>query len=438
MPRRALAGGALAVVALALTPMLAGAASGTWALATSPNPGTNSNSLSGVACPSANDCWAVGYRSDSGPDQTLIEHWNGSTWSVTPSGNENNGTTLYGNQLSGVSCVSASDCWAVGTFVGTGIGTFYEPLWEHWDGTSWTASTFVVGIATNYWLNSVSCVDSSHCWAVGFKISGPTTSVWIQQWNGSSWITDPSTDDGILHGVSCVNATHCWAVGQTSASPVQTRIETWNGTVWTAATSPDANAQANTLNGVSCVDVTHCWAAGQYYDGTKYQNLLVGWNGTAWTVTTSAASNNNSPSENTNLLKGVTCLSTSYCWAVGDSEVGTQPARTLIDRWDGTSWTLATGTPNATDTTLNDVLRGVACGDASNCAAVGDAFPPDPTLILQFTVPATTTPTPIPVPNTGAAGSPSPMAGGLVLGMGLAVLLGCGALLVGRRRPHQG
>jgi hypothetical protein len=45
----------------------------------------------------------------SGVRQTLIEHWNGTQWSVVPSPN------LMGNNLlRGVAIVSANDVWAVG------------------------------------------------------------------------------------------------------------------------------------------------------------------------------------------------------------------------------------------------------------------------------------------------------------------------------------
>jgi hypothetical protein len=445
LPRRVAAGGFAAVVAIALTPVLAGATPGTWALATSPNPGTSENALRGVACPNANDCWAVGYQASSGLPQTLIEHWDGTAWSVVTSGNENGLTTLQDNGLSGVTCTSVSNCWAVGTFQQVaGSSSFDEPLWEHWDGTSWTASTLGVGaIPTEYWLNAVSCADASHCWAVGYKTIGIVETVWIQQWNGTIWKDDASTDGGALLGVSCVDTTHCWAVGETGASPQQTRIEAWNGTAWSAATSPDANSSDNLLNSVSCVDTTHCWAAGFYINGPALQNLLVQWNGSSWSVASAAASNDNTPSTNNNRLEGVTCLNANDCWAVGDWELaGGHPYKTLIDWWNGTSWALVPGTPNSPDTTMNDQLFSVACGDTDHCAAAGDTYSPDPTLILQFAAAPTPTPT-IPVPPTGAAGHLSPdRAGGipfgpLLLGAGLAILVVAGAPLMGRRRRDQ-
>ena len=49
-------------------------------------PGSDGNELDGVACPSATDCVAVGFAlvpvPDDETDETVIETWDGSTWSV--------------------------------------------------------------------------------------------------------------------------------------------------------------------------------------------------------------------------------------------------------------------------------------------------------------------------------------------------------------------
>src|SRR6266550_5340794 len=58
-----------------------------WSVVPSPN-GSTSSGLSGVAVVSANDIWAVGSSgSQRSGAQTLIEHWNGSHWSVMKSPN---------------------------------------------------------------------------------------------------------------------------------------------------------------------------------------------------------------------------------------------------------------------------------------------------------------------------------------------------------------
>ena len=67
-----------------LSPVAAG-----WSIVSSPNPGTSPyNFLSGVTCTSASQCWAVGYYvNGSGFGQTLIEQWDGTSWSVVASPN---------------------------------------------------------------------------------------------------------------------------------------------------------------------------------------------------------------------------------------------------------------------------------------------------------------------------------------------------------------
>ena len=88
---------------------LAPAAEGGWSIVTSPNatPPPGNNKLRGVTCVSASDCWAVGGNGF----QTLIERWDGTSWAIVSSPNT---SATQANHLNGVTCVSASDCWAVG------------------------------------------------------------------------------------------------------------------------------------------------------------------------------------------------------------------------------------------------------------------------------------------------------------------------------------
>ena len=65
------------------------AAGGGKAVAVPLQPGQHSSSsldnfLEGVSAASARNVWAVGYYSAAGADQTLIEHWDGSTWVIQP------------------------------------------------------------------------------------------------------------------------------------------------------------------------------------------------------------------------------------------------------------------------------------------------------------------------------------------------------------------
>jgi hypothetical protein len=102
--------------------------------ALSPNPSSTGNFLSGVSAVSATDAWAVGYYDNSsGVGDTLILHWNGTAWSKVKSPNPSSTS----NVLSGVSAVSATDAWAVGDYQNNTTGAD-DTLILHWNGTSWS------------------------------------------------------------------------------------------------------------------------------------------------------------------------------------------------------------------------------------------------------------------------------------------------------------
>jgi len=93
-----------------------------WSVVSSPNVGDSSNVLLGAAESGNGNVWAVGrYISITGSDQTLIEQWTGSAWSVVPSPNVGS----LSNVLRGVTAVSATRAWAVG---GYGGGVFSRTL----------------------------------------------------------------------------------------------------------------------------------------------------------------------------------------------------------------------------------------------------------------------------------------------------------------------
>ena len=70
--------------------------------------------------------WAVTVRA-------LAEGWNGTKWAIqsTP------GLSGSFDNLAGVSCVAAGNCWAVGSQYNQ-TRTTISNLIEHWDGTAWS------------------------------------------------------------------------------------------------------------------------------------------------------------------------------------------------------------------------------------------------------------------------------------------------------------
>ena len=304
-------------------------------------------------------CRAVGYYSNdaNGVDQTLIEYWDGASWAISASANP---VTIQNNILNSLTCPSNSDCWAVGYHV---AATTYQTLIEHWDGAAWTLVTAPnpASARTNF-LNGVTCASVSDCWAVGQSSvdvgAGNPYQTLIEHWDGSSWtiVSSPNTDttqNNALNAVTCASASQCWAVGD------PTLIEKWNGTRWSIVSFPQSDA---TLTGVTCTSTSDCWAVG-YSSAT----VIAHWDGSAWTVVPSP----NQPSAN-NYLFGVTCASASECWATGYYYTGS-PTQTLVEQWDGSSWTII-NSPNTSATVYNQ-LNAIACASASNCFAVGYAYP---------------------------------------------------------------
>ncbi len=114
------AGAVLTGLALLGASVPASAQTLTWSVVPSPSPGTSSNFLYGVSCASAAACTAVGSKASFGGTTTLIESWNGTSWSVVTSPNP-----LHNDHLEGVSCASAAGCTAVGYYRYTS-GTLIE------------------------------------------------------------------------------------------------------------------------------------------------------------------------------------------------------------------------------------------------------------------------------------------------------------------------
>jgi hypothetical protein len=97
-------------------------AGSTWTVRAVPRPAgsTRPSSLDGVTCLSADSCTAVGFATFGSADTeaAVVEHWDGHAWaSRTVSGSK---TGI--SSLAGVSCASASRCFAVGSTAGTNDG----------------------------------------------------------------------------------------------------------------------------------------------------------------------------------------------------------------------------------------------------------------------------------------------------------------------------
>ncbi len=316
----------------------------------SPNRGAGSNQLYGVSCVSTQFCETVGYSvRNNGQVRTLIEKWNGTHWALASSPNPGHGPSLFG-----VSCVaksgslSSSFCMAVGSYV---TGSNDHPLIEKWNGTHWSVSPSPTTGSGQNTLYGVSCTSATFCEAVGYN--GNPYQTLIETWNGTSWSVTPSPNQtgfsDQLVGVSCVATTFCEAVGAdwSNGPLLATLVETWNGISWTITPSPNQGTVPG-LNGVSCTSSTFCAAVGAYSTGSATDTLVETWNGTSWTITPSP---NQGPTASE--LYAVSCTSPAFCEA-GNVFVGTA-IQTLVETWNGTSWAVDPSPAPGTQSQINGV-----------------------------------------------------------------------------------
>jgi hypothetical protein len=174
-----------------------------------------SKHLLAVSCAAAASCIAVG----SNGAAPFARHWNGTTWSTvatpTPSGSSS-------STLNGVSCTSPTNCAAVGS---SAVSGGHHTLVEHWNGTAWSIQSAPTPAGAVADLEAVSCATSSNCVAVGGQHptgSNPSGTL-VEHWDGAAWTIVPSpnragTNFDILLGVSCAASTNCKAVGWAASS----------------------------------------------------------------------------------------------------------------------------------------------------------------------------------------------------------------------------
>jgi hypothetical protein len=289
--------------------------------------------------------------------------------------------------LTGVSCVSAAFCMALGesdpgrepfgNLPEKGFGSFSEI----WNGSAWTVAPTSSSAGANAGLNAISCISATFCVAVGQSPGGPTAPYHVQSqkgrplvevWNGSSWRVqaNPATA-GSLFGVDCRSPSFCVAVGSGKQAS-QPLSEFWNGSHWSLQSTPRLRNTFNALQAVSCVAEDACFAVGFHNISPRGQVATVllaeRWDGHHWHAEYPP---DHLPAEGVEMY-GISCTSRSFClaaasFAQGNGTVALSP---FVERWNGVRWSSATaGLPKFSG------LFGISCVTPDYCFSVGQFDP---------------------------------------------------------------
>ena len=220
-----------------------------WSLQPSYSFGNQDNVLAGVSAASKTDAWAVGCYIPglSGVLNTLAHHFDGTRWTAYPLPN----VGLQQNCLNAVSMPATGRAWAVGYYVS---GQFQQKtLIEHFDGTVWSVVPSPSPGALQNILYSIAAISDTDAWAVGAEQDA--AGLWhtlTEHWNGSTWSVVDAVDVGSngnqFFAVTAVAGNNVYAAGQQagSAFPNEALIEHWNGTSWSVVSSP-GNTSASVL-----------------------------------------------------------------------------------------------------------------------------------------------------------------------------------------------
>lgn len=345
-----------------------------WVVQPTPDP-TNAeiSYLAAVACRSGGGCLAVGgsSRSLSSSSRMLAERWNGNRWQLQaiPTPRDTSGG------LSGVACPSARWCMAVG-YVFHLVTHRNTTLAEIWNGKRWRVQSIPTARPPSS-LYGVSCTSPSSCVAVGHTVNTPLRAI-VERWNGSSWRTQHLPRQAratALSAVSCARARGCevvgWSNGSGGARPVALGL---NGSGWRVQRVPQApvtlpfgSARAGLLDAVSCTSPSACTATGADFNNPSSPLLAERWNGTAWRVQRTPNPVNWTASLAQPSLEGVSCAATTACTTIGEYDPGDR-TQYFIEFWNGRSWRLQP-VPHPADF-AHGALLGISCR-VGHCTTVG-------------------------------------------------------------------
>ena len=225
------------------------------------------NTFDGVACPTVTACVAVGYGVNSSSHKAaaiVVPVDNGVPGSAEP--------VPGAEPLFGVACPSQATCYAVGdteTAVGapTSEAGIVLPIVN---GVPQAA----IEVPTTQALIAAACPSKTACFATGVSQPGNHPAIEaaiVSVTNGEPEKTATIIPQaGQLNGAACPSAQLCVAAGMTSSSPLGIAVPFANG--WPA--TPQDIAGTYSFNGIACPTSSACEAVGVSETGNPFEGVV--------------------------------------------------------------------------------------------------------------------------------------------------------------------
>ena len=298
--------------------------------------GEGDDCFSGVDGTSPNDVWAVGTWQNPYVFKSLIQHFDGTSWTKLPA--PDTGSRQW---LEDVLAISPQSAIAVGSYiVGTSTG---QPLAMEWNGAEWAlmATPVFEGGAD---FEAIDRSPAGTIWVAGFLYG----TAFLARRSEGGWdiVYAPHVggERNNFHDLDARSDTEIWAVGTRSERMGQRMllIQRYDGNGnWTTFDIQSPGGM-DRFTGVRAFAANDVWATGYYYDRTLFldQPMIMHYDGVSWTRTQVPAYPGGSV-----VLESVAATAPDDIYVVGTYSPTGGIQGPFMLHYDGVSWTDVTLPP---------------------------------------------------------------------------------------------
>ncbi len=181
-----------------------------WKMLPLPDALADGGGLAGIAADGPDDVWVAGATATGA---LVLAHWNGHTWTIVPAPSSGFSYTY----LSALVVAGPKDAWLAGWGeTGGKGGADRVSLILHWNGKKWALTPTPAGDGE---LDDIA-VGADGPWAVGdtYHESGVPYTAYALRWTGTTWtkVTVPTAGDASFNAAAAIPGGGLWAVGDTA------------------------------------------------------------------------------------------------------------------------------------------------------------------------------------------------------------------------------
>jgi hypothetical protein len=307
--------------------------------------------LDGVSCQSAALCVAYGYYNDTtnGPTPMIVKIVNGVPAQAVPVPDPPQSLGASFLTVTGVACPPAGDCVAVGNDEVTGSDAWVPLIWDIADGVPQAAvqgpepTNADTGSYSEVDMDGVACQADGTCMAIGDYPSGGHRVSFVQLIGGpATEVTPPAgvtgDPDETFSNLACPSAGACEAFGyyvDNGGNDVYVTLAISGGSPGSASPivpPPGQDGQQIDANGLSCSSAVLCVESGDYEDqSSQVQAVLIPITGTGSAVAQESVLPSGQWTGGTDALwASVSCIASGPCLAAGSYQTSSSTQEGMI------------------------------------------------------------------------------------------------------------